>query len=577
MKRDQIELLSTIKETASEPAGKRTAELLMEYLQRSGVTVIFGQSIPQALLQLAPKYGIRQVSYRTENAGGVMADGFARISGTLGIVAAQNGPAATLLVAPLAEALMASTPVLALVQDVTRNNAGKNAFQELDHEALFMGCTKWIGRVDRPEQAEQQIEAAIRHAVSGRPGPVVLLLPMDLLRETTPLQLTRRPVPVQVPYTRSIPSPDVVRQAAALIAGARRPLLVAGGGIHLAGAAGAIAEFQEEFKVPVATTNMGKGATSDGHPLSLGVIGNCMGESSPSHGMRDYIKSADVVILVGTRTNQNGTDSWRLFNAGAHFIHIDVDPSETNRNYDSLPLIGDARDTVKALAESLRLLTMPNFDDVSILIARSRSQAKSDLQKRLASTAAGVRPEVVMMELAELLPANAIVAADASYSTNWVSTHLPVRSTGDRFLLPRGLAGLGWGFPMAIGAKLARPDSTVVAVVGDGGFGHCWSELEAARREGIAVTVIVFNNRILGYQKHGEELEFGASTNACDLNPVDHALIAQACGCVGLTVKTHAEIRPALETSLSSKVPTVIDVHTDPSARPPLGIFERGR
>jgi acetolactate synthase-1/2/3 large subunit len=554
-----------------------TAELLMEALQRSGVKVIFGQSIPQALLQLAPKFGIRQVSYRTENAGGIMADGYARVSGSLGVVAAQNGPAATLLVPPMAEALKASIPLLALVQDVTRDNAGKNAFQEYDHRALFEGCAKWIGRIDRPEQAEQQIEAAIRHAVSGRPGPVVLLLPMDLLREKTALALRRRGTPAQVPFSRSIPAPEQVCRAAQAIASAQRPLLVAGGGVHLSGACKAVADLQSEFGLPVGTTNMGKGAVSDAHPLSLGVIGNSMAPSAPSHGMRDYVRSADVVVFVGTRTNQNGTDSWRLFDPASQFIHIDVDPAETNRNYDSMALIGDARDTLKALADELRALPRGTFEDVSDRIHRSRTAAQAALNTRVAQPGKGVRPEAVMVELARLLPPDAIVATDASYSTNWVSTYVPVRASGERFLLPRGLAGLGWGMPLAMGAKLARPEATVVAVVGDGGFAHCWSELEAARRENIPVTVIVFNNNILGYQKHGEELEFGESTNACNLGPVDHAAIARACDCVGITVRNPAEIADALATAMKSERPVVIDVITDPMARPPIAIFETDR
>ncbi len=503
-----------------------------------------------------------------------MADGFARVSGAIGLVAAQNGPAATLLVPPLAEALKASIPLLAIVQDVPRLDAGKNAFQEYDHDALFRGCAKWIGRVDFPDRAEQQIEAAIRQATSGRPGPVVLLLPMDLLREKSSLALKRRPTMATHPFSRSVPAPEQVKYAAEVIADARRPLLVAGGGVHLSGAAEVVAAFQAEFGVPVGTTNMGKGAVSEDHPLSLGVLGNSMGPSAPSHGIRDYVRSADVVLFVGNRTNQNGTDTWRLFDPKAQFIHIDVDPAETNRNYDSLALIGDARETLLVVSEALRKYPKPNFEDVSERVARSRADAKLELEKRATPGNSGVKPEAVMLELARLLPPDSIVAADASYSTNWVATYLPARKVGNRFLLPRGLAGLGWGLPMAMGAKLARPDANVVAVVGDGGFAHCWSELETARREGIKVTVIVLNNSILAYQKHAEEKEFGKSTSACDLGSVDHAQLAEACDCVGITVRTHKEIGPAIEAAFDSSRPVVIDVMTDPDARAPVSLFE---
>jgi acetolactate synthase-1/2/3 large subunit len=548
----------------------------MERLQASGVTTIFGQSIPAAALQLAERFGIRQIGYRTENAGGVMADGYARITSTLGLVAAQNGPAATLLVPPFAEAMKASTPLLGLVQDVPRTHVGRNAFQEYDHHALFSGCTKWVGRVERADQLEHQLDMAIRQALGGRPGPVVLLLPMDLLSERTLTEFKREPLNLQFPLARSVPQPSQVELAAAILAGARKPLIVAGGGVHLSGACAALGALQE-LGVPVATTNMGKGAVSDLHPLSMGVIGNCMEASAPIHGCRAYIDAADVVLLVGTRTNQNATDSWRLFSTTTKFIHIDIDFAETGRNYDSLSLVGDARESLVALTRAMRNLPAPRFEPVTNLITESRRQAKVDLQERLVASADGVRPEALMARLAELLPEDAVVAADASYSTNWVVTYLPVRKAGDRFLLPRGLAGLGWGVPLAMGAKVARPEAFVVAVVGDGGFGHVWSELEAARRQGINITVIVFNNGVLGYQKHAEERDYGASTDACDFGPVDHAQVAQACGCVGITVKHQHEIEAALRQALGAKGPVLIDVITDPTAKPPLSAFASSR
>ncbi len=564
------------KEGSSAAASHTNADIVMQCLVRSGVTHIFGQSIPPALMQLCGRYGVRQVGYRTENAGGVMADGYARVSGKLGVVAAQNGPAATLLVPPMAEALKASIPLLALVQDVSRQHTGKNAFQEYDHEALFSGCTKWIGRIDRADLIETQVEAAIRNAISGRPGPVILLLPMDLLAESAAVVLKRRPTPIGYPLTRSVPERSALEAAAGALASAARPLVVAGGGVHSSGAQGALAAFQHEFGLPVATTNMGKGAVSELHPLSIGVVGNCMGASAPSHGMKDYVRTADVVLLAGTRTNQNGTNSWTLFAPDANFIHIDVDALEIGRNYDALALVGDVRETLFALADCLRVLPAraANAAQDAGRIAESRCAAAAALQARVTPSAAGVRPEAVMQALAELLPAGSIVAADASYSTNWVATYLPARQAGDRFLMPRGLAGLGWGLPLAMGAKVAKPGARVVALVGDGGFGHCWSELETAQREGIAVVVIVLNNGILGYQKHAEEVNFGASTAACDFQSVDHAQIARACGCAGLRIASHADIAPMLAAAFAEERPVVVDVITDPAAKPPLAFFE---
>ncbi len=562
--------------TAASPANESLsgAQVVLQCLRRSGVTTIFGQSIPSAILQLAPHYGITQVGYRTENAGGVMADGYARVSGQLGVVAAQNGPAATLLVAPLAEALKASVPLLAIVQDVSRAHAGRNAFQELDHMALFQGCTKWCARAERLDTLEDLIDTAIRQAVSGRPGPVALMLPMDLLREKTTRGLRRNGTSASYPWARSVASCASIATASSMLTSARQPLIVAGGGVHISGAYDALARLQHEFQLPVATTNMGKGAVADTHALSIGVIGNCMGASAPSHGMRGYVRAADVVLLAGTRTNQNGTDSWRLFNPDARFIHIDVDPAEIGRNYDSVALVGDLRETLLALGNALQSHGWTSPGNPSVSIAASRAQATQDFLKRTRRDSKGMRPEAVMHCLSQMLPDDAIVAADASYSTNWVASYLATKKTGDRFLLPRGLAGLGWGLPLAMGAKVARPNSLVVAVVGDGGFGHCWSELEAASRQGIHVVTIVLNNGILGYQKHAEDMEYGSSTDACDFLSVDHAAIARACGCAGYTVRSNAELADALGRSIEEKRPAVVDVVTDPEAKPPLTIFE---
>jgi acetolactate synthase-1/2/3 large subunit len=192
----------------------------------------------------------------------------------------------------------------------------------------------------------------------------------------------------------------------------------------------------------------------------------------------------------------------------------------------------------------------------------------------LTATAQPARPERLMAELARRLSDDTIVVADASYASIWVANYLPARKAGMRFLTPRGLAGLGWGLPMALGAKLARPDSPVHCVVGDGGFAHVWSELETARRNRLKIVVTVLNNQILAYQKHAEDVLFGAHTSAIYFEPVDHAAIARACGLNGVRIEDPAEYGPALDRALAADATTVIDVITDPAAYPPVTSFE---
>src|SRR5688572_25096893 len=549
------------------------AETLIASLQRHGVEVMFSQSLPTAALLAAEDAGIRTFTYRTENAGGAMADGYARISHKVGIVTAQNGPAATLLVAPLAEALKSSVPVIALVQEIDRANADRNAFQELDHIALFGGCAKWIRRVTEVSRVEDYVDMAFAAATGGRPGPVVLLLPADLLREPAAASSNRRESLGTYPLDRVGPDPSRLEAAADLLASAKSPLIMAGGGVHLSGAAEALAALQEAAHIPVMTTVMGKGAVDENHPLSLGVGGNVLGRMSPSRHLKSMVEQADVMLLVGTRTAQNGTDSWTAFPKAARYIHIDIDAGEVGRNYEALRLIGDAKLTLTALTEKLRG-RRNRSEDLVRQIAAAFEKAAKDAAPLLRSDASPVRPERLMADIQQVLTPDTIVVADASYSTVWVACYLKSLRVGMRFLTPRGIAGLGWGLPMALGAKVARPGSPIVCVAGDGAFGHVWSELETARRTKTPVVITVLNNRVLGYQKDAEDVKFGRHTQACHFTPVDHAAIARACGCRGVSIGKASEYLPALREALSLNETTVLDVDTDPEAYPPITAFD---
>ena len=336
------------------------AHLVARALKRHGVELMFGQSLPSALYLVTPEFGIRQIAYREENAGAAMADGYARASGRVAVVTSQNGPAAALLVAGLAEALKASIPVVALVQDVRRTQTDKNAFQDLDHPELFRACSKWVKRVPQLSRIDDYIDMAFTAAAGGRPGPAVLLLPQDLLVESAAaIEAPARSAHLgRYPLDRTLADPDRIAQAALLLAAAKNPLIVAGGGVHISGAHAELAQLQESAGIPVATTVMGKGAVDERHPLSMGVIGYFMGSKSRTQHLRGLIDSADVVLFVGDRTNQNGTDSWTLFPPSARYIHIDVDSQEIGRNYEALRLAGDAKLTLAVLTQALAALDL---------------------------------------------------------------------------------------------------------------------------------------------------------------------------------------------------------------------------
>jgi len=560
-----------------------TSEALAVGLVRHGVKLTFSQCFPVRTQHVAPKYGIRQIGFRTENAGGYMADGYARVSRRISVLAAQSGPAATLLVPPLAEAFKASVPILALIEESANAESDRNAFQEFDHFALFASCSKWTRRVTSPERLDDYLDMAIVQATSGRPGPVVLILPSDFMGQEAVPSPKRSAKLGHYPLDRAVPTPDKVREAAAALASAQRPLIVAGGGVHASDASAELVRLAELGAIPVATTNMGKGTIDERAPLALGVFGNCMGHGARAQHLRSYASEADLVLLVGNRTNANGTASWSLFPPDARFVHIDIDSLEVGRNYEALRLVGDAKATLAALLNVLSEKDFPNRAANLARIGKDTAEALARSNAILDAIGPGkqgaVRPEYLMRVLDPVLRPEDIVCADASYSTNWVASFLTAKTNGARFLVPRGLAGLGWGMPMAMGAKLARPDANVFALVGDGGFAHCWSELEAARRMDIKVVTIVLNNQILGYQKHGEDWFMNHHSDACVFSPVDHAAIAHACDCFGERVASPEEFAPALQRALEDPRPAVIDVITDEDARPPLNqyLFKPGQ
>ena len=550
---------------------------LAEAFARHGVTVTFGQSLPSAFHLAAPHVGIRQAAYRQENAGGAMADGYARISGRVGVVTAQNGPAATLLVAPLAEALKASVPIVALVQEVTRATTDRNAFQELDHLNMFAPVAKWVRRIDRADRLEDYVDMAFTAAVSGRPGPVVILVPADLLVEDAPPPSPRKACLGLYPLDRTQADPAAIERVAELLASARNPVVVAGGGVHLSGAYEELAAIRDLGHLPIATTTMGKGVVDEGHPLSMGVVGYVMGRGARSFGLREMIERADLVLLIGNRTNQNGTDSWKLFPTSATFVHLDIDPMEVGRNYELVRLVGDAKLTLAALAAALKRQDLSMRVAARASVEAEISAAVTDWRRTVASVRSRdggpVRPERVMAELDRRMSADDIAVADASYSSIWIVGGLECQKAGQRFLTPRGIAGLGWGLPMAIGAQIAAPARRVVCLCGDGGFAHSWAELETLRRLRLPITVLVLNNGILGYQKHAEDVIFGEHTDAVDFTAVDHAAIARACGVHGVRVERGEDVGAALDGAFASGGPTLIDVITDPDAKPPISFY----
>lgn len=554
------------------------ADRIVSALKRHQIDCFFGQSLPSKLVLACEAAGIRQIAYRQENMGGAAADAFARVSGRIGMVVAQNGPAATLLVPPMAEARQAGIPMIAFVQEVETNTIDRNAFQELDHFALFGGVSKFTRKIDDPSRVDDYIDMAITAATTGKPGPVVLLLPADVLRgPAAPAPYRREAGLGHWPLDRPCAARSQIARAAELLAGAHAPIIIAGGGVHNSRASDALMALIDAAHIPAFTTNMGKGSVDEMHPLAGGVQGALNGPASLARQTQPLLDEADVVLLIGTRTNQNGTDNWKIYPEKAQFIHIDIDPMEIGRTYEALRLQGDARESIEALTAA-----------ISALDLGARKAARPAVEKRLAeawaafdavrakytgSNESPIRPERVMAELQPMLDADSIVVADASYSSMWIVGQLKAKAAGQRIITPRGLAGLGWGMPYGIGAAIARPDAKVIALVGDGGFAHSWAELETAIRHNIPLVTILLNNGILGFQKDAETVKFGEYTSACHFSDVDHAAVARATGMEAVRVDAVGDIAPALRDALAARAPRFIEIMTSPLAHPALSLF----
>lgn len=551
------------------------AHAIVSRLEDHGVALMVGQSLPSALFLAAEETGIRQLHVRTENAGTAICDAYARISGRIAVIGAQNGPAATLLVPGLAEAMKTSTPVLAIVQEVDLPHREKNAFQELDHLALFASCAKWVGRIDDAGRARDYVDIALNNAVSGRPGSVVLLVPAGLLMAEAAGSVARPIQPLaSFPADRPVAAHENVTAAADMLANAEFPLIVAGGGCRSSHAEPELQQLMTEHAFPVGTTLMGKGVVDETEPLSLGVIGYLLGKAAPNRDVRDYVQNADVILFVGARTNQNGTDSWTLFPEGARFIHLDVDGVEIGRNYPSLRLVGDAKATLRSLLAVLE--DRPDSgaagrqDRLPALIPNRRSLAECGVRE----TGKGVRPEQIVEDMLHHATSDTIFVADASYSSAWLCAYGLAKEPSQRFITPRGLAGLGWGFPMGIGSAIACPGQRVVVLSGDGGFAHVWGELETAVRYGLPVINVILNNGVLGYQRDAELVKFGRHTAAIPIGAIDHAAIARAVGCNGRTAGSIEAFRSQFREALDHDGPTLIDVTTDPAAFPPVTLLD---
>ncbi|KPL08452.1 hypothetical protein AMJ86_00310 [bacterium SM23_57] len=560
------------------------AKALYQLLKGYGVKYLFGMDSPESLYKELNRDDIRPITVHDERTAAHMADGYARVTYRPGICTAIHGPGVTNLITGLAEAYVSCIPVIGLVSAVDLELVGKHAIQELDQVSLLKPVTKWVTRVETPDQVPEMLRKAFRIATTGKPGPVVLNLTYNALKneieKKTSVNLKAELEFGSVPAIRIAAEPDRISKAANLLLKAQKPCVVAGGGVIQSQAWTELIELAETIAMPVATTMLGKGAIPDTHYLAVGVMGTyTSGTTGRGQVANKIVAESDVVLFIGTQTDQVDTTNWTIPSHDSTIIHIDIDPEEIGRNYTTtLGIVADAKIALAQLVAIIkeRLPKQRKKTTRTKKIAQLTQEWREFIASESNSTTTPINPQRLMKELQTFIDSDTIVVTDASYSSLWVLSHIEFANPGRRFIGPRGLGIIGPGLPLALGAKLAAPTKPVICITGDGGFGYSYSDLETAARYEIPVTVIVLNNRMLGFQKHYERTFYEKAVE-CDFLDINFGQLAETLKCSGQRIKTPDEITPALKAAMKNNRPSVIDVIIDPDVPGPISYFDSMR
>jgi acetolactate synthase I/II/III large subunit len=557
--------MSNAERAGNRPAGRMNGgRAIAEMLRLAGVGPMFGmggfQLLPfyDALAQL----GMRHFLINDERCGAFAAEAYARVTNRPGVCDGTLGPGATNLVTGLIEGLNAGTPMIALAGDTNRAHSWKNMTQECRQAEILRPAVKELIRVELTSRVPELLRRAFAVATSGRPGPVLLDVPEDVCHgehDFTAEDFAIDPSTLCVPARRIRPDRADITRAAALIARAKRPLILVGGGIHLSAGHEALLALAETHSIPVAHTMSGKGGVACIHPLSAGLFGRY------SRIANELIEASDCLLVVGCKLGEIATKRYALPPEAIPLIHLDIVAEEIGRcRPAAVALWGDAKagleDLSEALADDARRVRNARADYAAEIPTRMAAW-REEAAPRLDSAERPIHMARLCRELNKALPASSILVADGGFAGHWTGLLYDTKSPGRHFIPDRGLASIGYGLPGGIGAALAAPATPVVAITGDGGFNMTLGELETARRAGIGLTIVVVNNAASGYVKALQHAMFRGRYQSSDLVEMDYAAIARAMGCNGIRVEDPDQLGTALRTGLGERTrPTVLDV-----------------
>lgn len=551
------------------------ANLLVKYLEQRGIEHIFGlcgHTNIAVLAALAHSEKIKFVNVRHEQIAAHAADGYARVTKRASVVLSHLGPGLTNAATGVANAALDSIPMVVIAGDVPSHYYGKHPHQEVGMHAdaaqweIYRPFVKRAWRVEKAALFPEIIHKAFTLAEAGRPGPVLVDVPMDIFSEQIPVKLFERVMQGSLSLSRPALETRVAQRIIALLADAKRPLLYVGGGVILADAAHEVRGLADHLGIPVAHTLMGKGVVSDGHPLTLGMTGFW-----GTKFINDRCLCADYVLALGTRFSEADCSSWypeyTFSFPPSKLIHIDIDPLEIGRNFPvEIGAIADVKSaaaTLLAVAKEMHPRGKDNAQDKAA-IATYRAEFAAANKAHRESEAFPMSPQRILAEVRAALPHDAIITTDVGWNKNGVGQQFPIYEPGS-ILTPGGLATMGFGSSAALGAKIAAPDRVVVSLIGDGGFGQNPAVLATAAAEDIPVIFVIMNNYAFGTIAGLQKAHYGTTLGTLfekDGQPYspDYAAIARAYGVEGIRINAAHEFGPALREAVAGKRAVVLDV-----------------
>ena len=557
------------------------SDIVVDSLIDNGVTEIFGVPGDTSMEfhdALKRNGKIKYIVCRDERNAVYMADGYARVSHKPGVVDVPSGGGVLYVIPGLAEANDSSIPLVCISSDITMSSEETEALTDVRQLDLTSPVTKWNCKIKSTKKIQTYIEKAFRIATLGKPGATHVSIPENIHGEEIAWTYIRTPPPSGIGALRSGPMGSDIHSVSEALLNAHAPVVIAGGGVHSAQAYESLAEFSEKFTVFVATSINGKGCINETNPLSIGVIG----ANGGSEETNEVVHSSDLVIILGSKMNNVTSMGGCIFKAGQKIIQVDISEKILGANvHPNIPVLSDIDLFLRNLNKS--------FDETKkgsikrdAWIGKVSSILKNKwnrIEKEINTPTKFVNPALFFKILFSNTDENTIFVADAGTPTPYLASYCRLKSFGRHTVMPRAHGSLGYALPAAIGVKVAKPEATVISMFGDGSFGMAVGDLETAKRLGVTIIFMNFQNNSYGWIKTIQRLYYEERYYAVDFDRIDATRIAEGFGIEAVKINKNDEIEKVIEWSLKQKKPVFLDIHIEPPTElvPPVVKWERDK